>query len=226
MVKRTATYYQVLGLEPQVSSMEIKKAYRKLVKDYHPDVDYSESDASRRGKRTEYMMDLNEAYATLSDKSKRATYDALIGANGRGRATRVSMANPVEEEEARVRYLRKIFHPSRQDIVRVLGKFKQKLRELSLDIFDDQLVATFEQYVNEVETVLFRAANALSSEKSPDSLEGAVQMMRYSIAQAADGLDEKKRFCQNYDYDHLAMAGNLFRIANDLLKKSLRLSKI
>jgi hypothetical protein len=50
-------------------------------------------------------------------------------------------------------------------------------------------------------------------------------MMRYAIAQAADGLEEMKRFCQNYDYDHLSMAGNLFREYADLSKKALYLSR-
>jgi hypothetical protein len=50
-------------------------------------------------------------------------------------------------------------------------------------------------------------------------------MMRYGIAQAADGLEEMRRFCQNYDYDHLTMAENLFRIALDLSRQAQRLAR-
>lgn len=226
MVNQMVTYYQVLGIEPHVSSTEIKKAYRKLVKSYHPDVDYSESDESRRSKANEYMMRLNEAYSILIDKPKRTQYDALIGTNGRRHGVKIIITDPVAEEEARETFLRRVFHPVRQDIMRVLTKYKQQLRDLSLDIYDDRLVAVFEKYVHEVELVLIHSGQLLSSEKNPKSLETAVQMLRYAVAQAADGLDEMKRFCQNYDYSHLSMASSLFRISNDLLRKSLHLSKI
>jgi hypothetical protein len=99
------------------------------------------------------------------------------------------------------------------------------LTDLSLDIYDDELVETFTIYVDEVERTLLRSSNSFSSRPTPRSLNAAVQMMRYAIAQAADGLDELKRFCQNYDYDHLHMAQNLFRESNDLSRQSLQLSK-
>ena len=57
------------------------------------------------------------------------------------------------------------------------------------------------------------------------TLAAAVTMMRYAIAQAVDGLDEMHRFCQNFDYDHLHMAGNLFREATELSRKGMQLSK-
>ena len=108
---------------------------------------------------------------------------------------------------------------------RVLKKYNQQLIDLSQDLYDDQLVAVFEKYVDEVEETLRNASQTLSSKDTPSSLAAAVQMMRYSIAQAADGLDEMRRFCQNYDYDHLHMAANLFREANDLSRKGAQLTK-
>lgn len=63
-------YYKVLGVAKTASADEIKKAYRKLARKYHPDVS-KESNASQR------MSELNEANAVLSDPEKRAAYDSL-----------------------------------------------------------------------------------------------------------------------------------------------------
>jgi curved DNA-binding protein len=66
-------YYQTLGVARDATVQDIKKAFRKLARKYHPDVS-KEPDAQAR------MQELNEAYAVLSDAEKRAAYDQL----GRG----------------------------------------------------------------------------------------------------------------------------------------------
>ena len=66
-------YYKNLGVSREATIDEIKKAYRKLARKYHPDVS-KEPDAETR------MREVNEAYAVLSDAEKRAAYDQL----GRG----------------------------------------------------------------------------------------------------------------------------------------------
>jgi len=63
-------YYQVLGVERQAEEAEIKKAYRRLVRQHHPDVSKA-SDAQAR------MQEINEAWEVLQDPEKRAAYDRL-----------------------------------------------------------------------------------------------------------------------------------------------------
>ena len=61
-------YYEVLGVSKTATDAEIKSAFRKLAKKYHPDVS-KEKDAAEKFK------EVQEAYSVLSDKDKREKYD-------------------------------------------------------------------------------------------------------------------------------------------------------
>ena len=62
-------YYEVLGVQKGASDDEIKKAYRKMAKKYHPDLNPGDAEAEKNFK------EVNEAYAVLSDSDKKARYD-------------------------------------------------------------------------------------------------------------------------------------------------------
>ncbi len=67
-------YYEILGVPRGASEGEIKKAFRKLAREYHPDV------AKDKKKAEEKFKEVNEAYEVLGDPAKRKKYDQL-GAN-------------------------------------------------------------------------------------------------------------------------------------------------
>ena len=69
-------YYATLGVEKSASPAEVKRAFRKLARKHHPDVNPGDQSAERRFK------EINEAYEVLGDPEKRRKYDAL-GANWR-----------------------------------------------------------------------------------------------------------------------------------------------
>jgi curved DNA-binding protein len=64
-------YYDILGVKKDASDADIKKKYRKLVRQYHPDVS-DDPDADNK------IAEINNAYETIRDKDKRAEYDAML----------------------------------------------------------------------------------------------------------------------------------------------------
>ena len=64
-------YYDILGVKKDATDAEIKKKYRKLVRQYHPDVSDDPNADSK-------IAEINNAYETLRDKDKRAEYDAML----------------------------------------------------------------------------------------------------------------------------------------------------
>ena len=62
-------FYEVLGIDKNADEATIKKAYRKLAKKYHPDMNPGDKEAEKKFKEA------SEAYAVLSDPEKRKQYD-------------------------------------------------------------------------------------------------------------------------------------------------------
>src|SRR6185295_5191847 len=84
MPVRYKDYYESLGVPRGASDAEIKKAFRKLAREYHPDV------AKDKKKAEEKFKEINEAYEVLSDPAKKKKYDQF-GENW----------NKIDEEQAR-----------------------------------------------------------------------------------------------------------------------------
>ena len=71
-------YYQILGVKKDSTDSEIKSAYRKLARKYHPDINKTKEAEAK-------FKDINEAYEVLGDKEKRQRYDSF-GSNWQGGA--------------------------------------------------------------------------------------------------------------------------------------------
>lgn len=70
--------YRILGVSPQASDDEIKKAYRALAKKYHPDVNNGSAQAEER------MKEVNEAYSSIMKMRREGTSDGYSGGYGAG----------------------------------------------------------------------------------------------------------------------------------------------
>lgn len=82
MTNQTRNYYQILGVPRDASNDEIKKTFRRLARQYHPDVNPEDKTAEEKFK------DINEAYDVLSDESKRADYDQILFGKSKRKVTK------------------------------------------------------------------------------------------------------------------------------------------
>ncbi|TFG63172.1 MAG: J domain-containing protein [Gemmatimonadales bacterium] len=78
MTTRTKDYYATLGVAEKAPPEELKQAYRKLAKQYHPDANPDDQTAGERFK------EISEAYSVLSDADSRKKYDQLRRYGGFG----------------------------------------------------------------------------------------------------------------------------------------------
>lgn len=94
----TEDYYNILGISSEATDTDIKRAFRRLVKQYHPDSQYAKENPSEAEAQ---FLRIKEAYEILSDREKRLRYDHL-------RQRSMTIPDEVRSEKARVFYLKGI----------------------------------------------------------------------------------------------------------------------
>jgi len=76
-------YYGILGINKGANEADIKSAYRRLAKQYHPDL-YSNAPEQEKKKAEAKFKEINQAYSVLSDPSKKSNYDRFGSEDGPG----------------------------------------------------------------------------------------------------------------------------------------------
>jgi len=77
----TQSLYEVLGVSQGATAKDIKRAYRKLAREFHPD---HAASAQGKNQNTQIFLQIHDAYLTLSDPHDRALYDRQLSAQVRG----------------------------------------------------------------------------------------------------------------------------------------------
>ncbi|WP_066384150.1 J domain-containing protein [Anabaena sp. CA = ATCC 33047] len=220
--KQDSNHYETLKVSSNASQAEIKQAYRRLVKLFHPDSQQSTAD-------NEQIIRINAAYEVLGDSQSRHNYDQQLrhesqklndnrqqrtaSAQKRYQATRKSGKDADEQVEE---WLRLVYQPVNRILDSILNSLEEQIEELAADPFDDQLLDEFQEYLQNCKADLKQAQITFRSLPNPPSLARAAANLYYSLSQVGDGLEELSYFPLNYDDRYLHTGQELFRIATRL----------
>ncbi|WP_445634188.1 Molecular chaperone DnaJ [Nostoc sp. DSM 114161] len=220
--KHVSNHYETLKVSPNASQAEIKQAYRRLVKLFHPDSNQETADR-------EEIIRINAAYEVLGDNQNRRNYDQQLqdksgrldgdrqqrtaSAQKRYQATRKTGRDADEEVEE---WLRKVYQPVNRLLCTILYSLEEQMEQLAADPFDDELLDEFQEYLKTCREDLKQAQITFRSLPNPPSLARTAAHLYYSLDQLGDGIEELGYFPLNYDERYLHTGQELFRIATRL----------
>jgi molecular chaperone DnaJ len=216
-------HYQILEVSQTANQREIKQAYRRLAKQFHPD---SQRETSDREK----IIRINAAYEVLSDPQHRRAYDRhlITGSSDETSNQRYTRTVDAQERYQRQRrteraaddysqqWLKETYSPIHRRISRIIGSLDPQIEALAADPFDDHLLSAFQTYVVSCRTSLNQARQLFTCQPNPAQLAKVAAHLYYCLNQIDDGIDELERFILNYDDRCLHAGQELFSIARQL----------
>ena len=216
-------HYQTLQVTSQASQQEIKQAYRRLAKQFHPDSGVVANNCDR-------IIALNAAYEVLGDTQSRRIYDRQIqlGCNDTSFVTRQTRTAQAQQQYRRHRqaekarwvddtqWLQRVYSPISHLIEEILFPLEMEIEDLAADPFDDELMENFGLYLENCSKYLNLAKQKLSSQPNPPELAGIAANIYYCLDRLEDGIKELELFTLNYNDRYLHMGREIFSIASKL----------
>ncbi|MEA5466387.1 J domain-containing protein [Leptothoe sp. PORK10 BA2] len=224
----TSNHYQVLGISESATQSDIKQAYRRLAKQYHPDSQpknraASQGDASRDH---EQIAQINAAYEVLGDPAARKRYDSqrvrsqTINTNDiKAQYQKRRAANEAADNSLTV-WIRSVYSPADRLIGKIISSLAAEVRSLSADPFDDELMEAFQAYLEDCRESLEKAKQKFKSMANPPQTAQVAANLYYCLNQLEDGIEEIERFTFTYDDSYLHTGQELFRIAKQLRREA------
>jgi len=213
--------YTVLNLTDQATQLEIKKAYRELVKQFHPD---SLSSVANHEK----IVELNSAYEILGDPERRLKYDQRQSAQRKKRQESSysqynNSAQQTRYEQIDITQWQKtVYGPIEKIIKQILSSRSRQIDDLAGDPFDDLLMQEFQIYLENCQIALEKAMLIFRSRPNPPKVAKAAASIYYCLNQIFDGLEEFQRFTYSYDDSALHQGQEFFYLAQQFLKETQR----
>jgi molecular chaperone DnaJ len=220
----STNHYQILEVSQSATQTEIKQAYRRLAKRFHPD-------SRRETANHDHIVRINAAYEVLGDPQQRRIYDQqfIPSYPSSRRQQRTAHAQSYYQSRRAAeqcsmglveQWLQTVYRPIDGLISRILYSLNDQIDALAADPFDDELMAIFQDYVRSCRSYLQQAKQIFSSLPNPPKLAKIAAILYYCLNHIGDGIEELEWFSCNYDDSHLHTGQELFRISHGLLNES------
>ena len=219
-------HYQTLEVSPAATQAEIKQAYRRQAKRFHPDSNSATADHEK-------IARINAAYEVLGDPQKRRSYDRQFGTERKGQKRYPKQDKPYQRnrqtgqdiDEHLQQWLKQVYLPVNRLIAEIINSLEAEIYELSADPFDDELLSGFQDYLEDCRNFLSEAQSAFRSMPNPANVATVAAHLYYCLNQVGDGIEELNWFPLNYDEHYLHTGQELFRIAAGLRREAHRAIK-
>jgi molecular chaperone DnaJ len=224
--------YKTLEVGQKATLAQIKQAYRRLVKQFHPD---SQHELAHHDSITR----VNAAYELLKDSHRRQAYDDL---HFYGRAVGVTTAESAvsrhqrtQETQDRYRqarqarrdvdshlqeWIQRVYTPITRALIKIVKRLQPEIIALSADPYDDELMDGFLLYLEDCQAVVSQAQAVFRSMPNPASVAGVAAHLYYCLNHLEDGLTEFNWFTQSYEDSYLASGKEMFRKSTSLRREA------
>jgi molecular chaperone DnaJ len=210
------THYHTLGVTHQAAQSDIKRAYRKLVKQFHPDCNRDLASHDR-------ISAINVAYEVLSNPQARDTYDRTLGIAKpkapnavnvtNGRSTR---STSLDEDRKLDLWIKQVYAPISDLLEEILGAIDEQIDDLAADPYDDELMENFQDYIDECRGSFTKAQILFRAMPNPVSVAGVATHLYHCLSVLGDGIEELNYFTLNFDDRHLHTGQEMWRIAEEM----------
>ena len=213
--------YAVLQVASTASQDELKAAYRRLVKQHHPDA----------GGDEETILALNAAWEQLGDPQSRRAFDRQSGsareeARARGarnarasQAARRASGQGASADQELATWLQKVYVPIDRLLGQVINPFAGELRALSADPYDDALMEAFCSYLEQSRNRLDKVKTLFQSLPTPPSANGFGLSVYHCLSQVEDAIAELERYTMGYVDNYLHDGREMLREARQRRKR-------
>ncbi|MGB3533423.1 MAG: J domain-containing protein [Microcoleaceae cyanobacterium] len=209
-----SNHYHTLQIKATATQVEIKQAYRRLAKLFHPD-------SQLRSANHDKIIRINAAYEVLSDPKQRQSYDQQLyhstqkyQNHTRSTSDKFRKRQRGSHVDAELhQWLSQVYQPINSIINQILEAFQPEVDELSADPFDDELMEAFQTYVQTSKEGLEKAQRLFQSIPNPANVAGVAAHLYYSLNHVEDGLEDLNFFTLNYEDSHLHTGQEFFSIA-------------